>query len=292
MGQGSNRHGSNGAAGTPGALETWRLGPHTYTVTAKSKDGETSTESISYTVEVTPPEFGRCVKVPSRKVGGKTVYHGGFLTATCVFESGSHTGPYEWEPGVLKLTSDQTQRTYEITLQTVKGSKVICTGETSRGEFTGLKTVGGVVLTLTGCELASPEGDMREHGRRARRNRDETARRRAGHRHARRNRRKEQDRPRPLPRWKNGAAHGIQLRERDRLGAGLGYRAGRRANKMLLTATVKASAATGKQKPESFVGGPKDILEESFKGGGFNRPGLTLTTTQTNEEAVEVNSVV
>ncbi len=41
---------SNGGSGTSGTLETSTLGPHAYTVTAKSKDGETSTASISYTV--------------------------------------------------------------------------------------------------------------------------------------------------------------------------------------------------------------------------------------------------
>ena len=41
---------SNGGSGNSGTLAISILGPHTYTVTAKSKDGQTSTASISYTV--------------------------------------------------------------------------------------------------------------------------------------------------------------------------------------------------------------------------------------------------
>ena len=65
-----------------------------------------------------------------------------------------------------------------------------------------------------------------------------------------------------------------------------------KANKMLLTQTLKFKASKGKQKPESFVGEPKDVLEESVNAEPFEQAGLTLTATQTNEEAVEVNSVV
>jgi len=274
-------------------LETSTVGSHTYTVTAKSKDGLTGTASISYTVvEALPPEYGRCVKVPSEKVGTKTVYHGGFTAATCLVKSGTNTGQYEWEPGVLKAHfTTKTKELAKVTLQTVKGSKVTCTGETSAGEYTGLKTVGGVVLTLTGCELVSPKAKCASAG----------------------------GAPGEIVTKQLDGALGIdtlgETAAKNKIGLDL-FPVGKTgplmefscasttvsvqgsvivpvtANKMLMTVTVKSSATTGKQKPENFVGEPKDILEESFNGGGFEQTGLTLTTTQTNEEKVEINSVV
>jgi hypothetical protein len=63
------------------------------------------------------------------------------------------------------------------------------------------------------------------------------------------------------------------------------------ANKMLSSMVVKFTSTKGKQKPEKFVGGPKQILEASFHGNPFEQSGQTLTTVQTGEEAVEASSV-
>ena len=60
---------------------------------------------------------------------------------------------------------------------------------------------------------------------------------------------------------------------------------------MLLAPTLKYEATSGKQKPEHFDEEPNDVLETSF-GGPFEQTGLTITTTQTNEEEVEVNTAV
>jgi hypothetical protein len=62
-------------------------------------------------------------------------------------------------------------------------------------------------------------------------------------------------------------------------------------NAMKLTTNLPYTQSAGKQKPESFTGEPKDVFEASFNAGPFEQIGLKLTTVQTNEEKLEINSV-
>jgi len=66
-------------------------------------------------------------------------------------------------------------------------------------------------------------------------------------------------------------------------------------DKMLKTETVKYTASKGEQKPSEYeaVKGEKILagVEASIGGGPFEETGLTSTSTQTNEEAVEANAV-
>jgi hypothetical protein len=77
------------------------------------------------------------------------------------------------------------------------------------------------------------------------------------------------------------------------------------ANKMLKVTTVKFTAQRGNQKPEHVAlsintetgqetFGPELSLEAIFEGhlSGFEESGQTLTTVQTNEEALEINTVI
>ena len=64
------------------------------------------------------------------------------------------------------------------------------------------------------------------------------------------------------------------------------------SDKMASAVTLKYLGKGGHQKPEKFEGEPPAILETSISGAPFEQSGQTITTTQTNEEALEVNAVV
>ncbi len=332
---------SNGGSGRSGVLETSTPGPHTYTVTAKSKDGQTGTASISYTVIASTaeaPEFGRCLataKVGIRydKSGKETktsIYEHTYKTDACdtlaaenkynkagekpenlaenedeKFGEGTiYTGPegqYEWYPALgsepLKETHFTTaiKSSTKLLLETTKSKeKIYCTGQSGTGEYSGAKTVAGVILTLTGCykgtstnhcQNTKAEGEILTNAL--------------------------------------GGQLGVVKKEaeasKDKLGLQLKAASGEaiaafkcastpvklrgsvivevKANSMLSTVTVTFAQSKGVQKWTDFVGGTanEDILEAQVgEAGNFEQAGLSLTTIQANGKAekVEVNSVV
>ncbi len=249
--------------------------------TSHSKDQTLTTQGA--------PEFGRCVKSPAEKEGTKTVYHGDFATATCLVTSETDTGKYNWSPGVLKAHFTTKLTSGSVKLESaVKTSKVTCTGETGAGEYTGLKTVGGEVITLTGCERSAEQCSSGATAGEIVTSTLEGA----------------------LGVMKLGTSSskntiGLDLHPAGNTGPVTEFACGDSsvsvrgsvivpvsAENMLLTLKQKAKASKGKQVPERFEGGPKDILEESIAGAPFEPVGLTAAIVQTSEEEVEVNSVV
>jgi hypothetical protein len=232
-----------------------------------------------------PPEFGRCIKT----TGGE--FENGACTKTSA--TSKH---YEWYPAFgsaqplekRKFTTTIKEAT-SVTLETVAGTKVVCSGETSTGEYTGDKSIGNVVVTFTGCsgfetacesEGAAPgtvvthvlEGVLGVETPGAEPSEDKIG----------------ED---LYPNGHTGAIAQFTCAEVPLTISGAAI-ARVVENSMSLADTVKLKANMGHQQPERFFEEPPEVLMFTFNGGEPEQAGETLVTTQTNEEKVEINSVV
>jgi hypothetical protein len=238
------------------------------------------------------PEFGRCLKAATKSLSN---YDSAKCVKTASEDLGTEEeklkkGNYQWFPGVVKNKfTTAIKPTTIATLETVGGTKITCTGETSTGEYTGLKTIGKMVAKFTGCETSKIKCNSAGKGG----GEIDTA---------------------PL-----GGPIGFETEvipaSKDHLASELHSEAGNiaefecgglkvvvkgsvlhkiTANAMKLTATEKFTASKGKQKPEHFAGGvaKEHILETSTNGGPFEQSGQTITGILTGEEKVEANSVL
>jgi hypothetical protein len=234
-----------------------------------------------------PPEFGRCLKV-AKGVKGK------FSNASCTASATEKAFAYEWSAGPgpnTKFTLAFKELT-AIKLETTTKKLISCTGATGSGEYTGSKTVGSVVLKLTGCALAGVKctsGGGAAEGE--------------------------------LVTATLSGALGIEKKStlgpaKDKVAWDLApavegtpfltYTCGETSasvrgsvigpvvtSKMATKPLLKWVQAAGKEHPESFEGQPKDILETQFGGEGpFVQTGLGLVAIGTNEESIEINPVV
>jgi hypothetical protein len=59
-----------------------------------------------------------------------------------------------------------------------------------------------------------------------------------------------------------------------------------------LVEDVAFGQSAGVQKPQSFLGGPTDVLETSVNGAAGEQTGLALKVQQKNEEPIEINTIV
>jgi IPT/TIG domain/Regulator of chromosome condensation (RCC1) repeat len=239
----------------------------------------TSTGGPSYTyVAPAPPEWGRCKKV--------TIGTGRYEGSGCTSLGGKKG--YEWFPWGAGLPAPKYRFTTKLAagtllvMETITKTKVECTGATSEGEYTGPKTVGSVAATLTGCKASgfacqtegANAGEVVTRGLEG------------------------------VIGWENKSLRKVaeDLFPVGGTGPFVEFSCGGaqvtvagsildniKAGSMLLAATVKYSAKSGKQKPEKFEGEPRDVLEASILGGPFEQIGQTSTATQTNEEKIEAN---
>jgi hypothetical protein len=230
------------------------------------------------------PEYGRCLRTSP----GVGVYG----NSSCTAVGGEKK--YEWHPGIVKahFTTKLKELTVAV-LETVSGSKVTCHAETSTGEFTGRKTVGGVVVRLGGCEALEPlgvkcgtvganEGEIVSTVLEGELGIEQVSN------------------EGPV---KNKLGFVLFPRGREGLLAEFSCGGGRvevrgavidpvPANRMMSKITLKYAASKGHQEPERFEGGPVQTLESSLLGGPFEQAGQSIAIVQTTEEKVETNSVV
>jgi hypothetical protein len=247
-----------------------------FRVQASNAGGLSDGADQAFTTEGAP-EYGRCVRL-ANGVRGK------FSSGSCTSPATAEAFSYEWlsGPGPNRQFTTSARTETVPTLETVGRVKVKCTGETSSGEYTGLRTVGGVVVHLTGCKVLSApcssigaaEGEIVT----------KTLQGVLG--------------------WESRAEHtvaqdlfpaeaGGPVAEATCGVASLTVRGSVIApvteGRMSTSAIVKYMQVAGIQRPEHFEGEPNEVLEASFAGGPFEQAGLSLSVTQTSAEAIEIN---
>jgi len=279
----------SGNAPVPVSASVLRLSANTtyyFRIVATNAGGTSyGTEQTFKTAPLEAPEYGRCLKL-AKGVKGR------FSTGTCTSPATTNSYLYEWAPGPGPKAKFSTgiKALTAVTLESAIKEKVACAGESGTGEYTGPKTVGNVVLAFTGCEmngikcssLAAHEGEVMSGVLRGTLGAVKTSTEGPV---------KDIVGTDLLPVAESGAV--LELT------CGLTSASVRGSvivpvprNAMRLTSNLVYAQSKGKQSPESFEGEPKDILEASFSAEPFEQTGLKLTTIQTNEEKVEVNSVV
>jgi len=221
------------------------------------------------------PEYGRCTEVAPGA--------GRYANNACTkWGSGMR---YEWHPGALGVHF--TLAAGAAAFESVKRSLITCKAGSGSGEYAGRKTLGGVILTFTGCEqlgekctsTLAAEGEIVT-------NLLEGV---LGVEHLGRTTVSNKIGLELLP-----VGEGATFME---LSCGITTVTLRGAvivpcvaNKMQTVTTLKYSASRGKQRPERFVGEPAAILEASFGNKAFEQTGVTFEATQTSGESLEANS--
>jgi hypothetical protein len=232
------------------------------------------------------PEFGRCLRLAGEQAG-----HGGYENGSCTTASPGKTGKFEWYPGAAKAKfATRSKEGTTIAFDSVTRVHVACTGETSTGEYTSPKLEEHVVFRFTGCTTgtvvvssagAEPgevvtnptecELGVLQKGETPLTDKigltcaEETA-----------------------FMWMKWAGYGlVEWCLRGWWFFTIPH------NGMKAVTTLHSAESRGVQRWEKFVEGPPEPLEATFNGGlTWERAALSLTSIQTNEERIEVNSVV
>ncbi len=254
------------------------------------------------------PEFGRCKKLTGEKVGMRMVYHGDYTSMTCTVTSPEAKGKYEWYPGVEKTHfTTRLEEGTKVTFETVSKMKITCTGETSSGEYVSPKLEENVVASFTGCEYleyggynvgyigypaysaGAPEGEVVTDSTECElgvvKKGETAAKNMVGLSCA------EEDQFMWI-KWHGPVYFGFSQENELCIKGWWFFTTAANSMRSGTTATLRSTESKGRQKIEKFEEGPLELLESTLNGASYEQIGLKLTTVQTNEESVEVNSVV
>jgi hypothetical protein len=234
------------------------------------------------------PEIGRCEPAESTGSGKTAVFHGGYSDSGCTLEEPGKLGRYEWTtgPGAKPKFSGSAK----TTLQGVSGGKVVCSGGTSSGEYTGAKTL-TASLVLTGCKsqtskqqcqsasaaageivtspLAGSLGFVEDIASET----SVSAVVGVDFSHA----------PTLLSAECGGLSEQLEVKGSVIVPIS-------KIDKMSTSFSLKGKATAGKQQPEEFEGGVKDTLTATL-GAGPEQAGLTTTGKLANEEPLEIKAI-
>jgi hypothetical protein len=244
-----------------------------------------------------PPEFGRCLKLK----GGK------WKNGSCKTPATPGYEKFEWYPAFGEAENGETKEAEHlhwtsvnkpetlIQLETTAGEGIGCKGQTAEGDITGPNTLRTYNIAFTECAATGlvctssyplaphlGEVDVAELA-------GEIGVERVGETAAK-------DKVANLFSPASGEVFtefncgGIAIKVIGEVMNPL------TANAMKLSLVVKFKAKKGRQKPVKFATDPKALeryLEASkLVGGGMIQAGQTLTTIQTGEEKVEINTQV
>jgi phospholipase C len=259
-------------------------------VVAANPGGTSLGTDQTFTTAEQLPELGRCLRVPGE--GVEKLHHGRYSDAACTLASEARTGEYEWTPGASRRGFRLAGTT--TVLETTTHFQLSCTGQKGSGEITGPRSA-SARMTFTGCENAAT-GSCQSEGAAAGEVRTGTLQGRLDfikHR---------------ISETKIVISAGLALgspgfgtpvavlecgEPLGGMGTQLTLQGGAIAaivseDRMVIANGLKFAATGTKQKPEAFEGGPSEALQASVAGGAFEPAGLTLKSTLSGEELLEV----
>jgi alpha-tubulin suppressor-like RCC1 family protein len=261
-------------------------GTHVVDVTVTTPKGTGAiSPGDSYSYELGPPEFGRCLKVAK----GTGRYKAAVCTTTAA------AGSYEWTTEIVRRRF--TTQAKNVQLKTATGGagtrsgSLVCRSESGSGEYSGTKEVINVQMTLTGCQRSDKAVCSSESEASG----EITTNVAEGVLGITRT---------TVVDGKESRKVGLDLFPLGKVGALIGpiicvgtpieaqgsVIGGVTADKMALSTRLVFVAASGHQKPEQFEAEPRNTLEGVLFGLKPLAMGLKMSVTQANEEAVEINA--